>query len=59
METGPLISPADYHRALTEVGKLMHAKAGSPEGERLDVLVTLIEMYEAKHYPMDDPSRSP
>jgi len=31
----------------------MGAKAGTPKGDRLDILATLIEAYEAKHYPMD------
>ena len=33
----------------------MHAEPGSPEGERLDVLATLVEAYERKHFPMDLP----
>jgi len=37
----------------------MRAEAGTPEGERLDVMVTLVEAYERAHFPMDlpDPSR--
>ena len=33
----------------------MSAQAGTPQGERLDVLVTLVEAYERKHFPMDLP----
>ena len=33
----------------------MSAKRGTPEGDRLDVLVTLVEAWEAKHYPLDLP----
>jgi len=45
----------DYIEALQEVENLMHAKLDSPEGDRLDVLVTLIESYEKKHYPILPP----
>ncbi len=38
-----------------EVEELWGAKAGTPKGDRLDVLATLIEAYEAEHYPMDPP----
>ena len=55
MNITPINTNTDYHNMLKEVDALMMAKAGSPEGERLDVLVTLIEAYERKHYPMDFP----
>lgn len=55
MEIKPIKTDADYRAALKEVESLMAAAAGSPEGERLDVLVTLIEAYEKTHYPMDLP----
>ncbi|NDU93154.1 MAG: transcriptional regulator [Ferrovum sp.] len=55
MEIKPIKTAADYRAALKEVESLMAAAAGSPEGERLDVLVTLIEAYEKTHYPMDLP----
>lgn len=42
-----------YRRALREIEGLMMAKRNSPEGDRLDVLVTLVEAWEQKHYPMD------
>lgn len=51
----PIRSEADYDEALGEVGKLWGAKAGTPEGDRLDILATLIDAYEAKTYPMDPP----
>ena len=44
---------ADYRAALEEVKSLMTADPDTPEGERLDMMVTLIEAYEAKHFPMD------
>jgi len=55
MDVTPIKTRRDYRRALKEIEALMDAKRGTPEGERLDVLVTLIEAWEAKHYPMDLP----
>lgn len=51
----PIRTKADYERALAEVGRLWGAKAGTPAGDRLDVLATLIDAYEAEHYPIDPP----
>ena len=55
MKIRPIKTRKDYEQALKEVEKLMTAKAGTPEGDRLDVLVTLIEAYEAKHFALDLP----
>src|SRR5687767_4027751 len=55
MHIKPIRTKADYRAALKEIEALIHAKADTPGGERLDVLVTLVEAYEAKHYPMDLP----
>jgi len=51
----PIKTDADYRATLKEVEKLMISKSDTPEGEKLDVLVTLIEAYERKHYPLDLP----
>ena len=51
----PIRSETDYDEALTEIENLWGAKAGTPEGDRLDILATLIDAYEAKTYPMDPP----
>jgi HTH-type transcriptional regulator/antitoxin HigA len=51
----PIRTERDYEAALKEVERLWGAKSGSPEGDRLDVLATLIEAYEDEHYPMDPP----
>ena len=51
----PIRSRRDYEAALDEVGRLWDAKAGTRDGDRLDVLATLIDAYEAEHYPMDPP----
>ena len=51
----PIRNEKDYERALAAVEVLWGAKAGTPKGDRLDVLATLIEAYEVEHYPMDPP----
>lgn len=55
MEIKPIRTKTDYRKALKEIETLMNAQAGTPEGERLDVLATLVEAYERKHFPMDLP----
>lgn len=54
-EVKPIRSEADYEAALGEVERLWEAKLGTPEGDRLDVLATLIDAYESQQYPMDPP----
>ena len=51
----PIRTEADYEAALIEVERLWGAKAGTPRGDRLDVLATLIDAYETQHFPMDPP----
>jgi HTH-type transcriptional regulator/antitoxin HigA len=48
----PIKTDADYRGALKEIESLMMAKADTPDGDKLDVMVTLVEAYEAKHFPM-------
>ena len=55
MEIKPIRTDDDYREVLREIERLMPAASGSPEGEKLDVLVTLVEAYERKHYPLDFP----
>ena len=55
MEIKPIKTKAHYRAALKEIETLMAARAGTPEGERLDVLVTLVEAYEKKHYRFELP----
>ncbi len=55
MEIKPIRSEADHGEALREIERLWGAKEGTPEGDRLDVLTTLVEAYEDKHFPMDAP----
>ena len=52
MDIKPIRTEADYQAALREVESLMAAEFGTPEGDRLDVLATLVEAYEAKHFPL-------
>ena len=54
-EIKPIRTEADYEAALAEVERLWGAKSGTLRGDRLDVLATLIEAYEKRHYPMDPP----
>ena len=54
-ELKPIRTKADYKNALAEVERLWGAKSGTAKGDRLDVLATLIDAYEARHYPMDPP----
>jgi HTH-type transcriptional regulator/antitoxin HigA len=51
----PIRTKKDHQAALAEVERLWGAKSGTPDGDRLDVLATLIEAYEDIHYPMDPP----
>lgn len=55
MEIRPIRTKADYRRALREVERLWNAEPGTPAGDRVEVLVTLIEAYEAKHFPIPAP----
>jgi len=55
MDIKPIRTNADYRRALKAIEGLMTAVPNGPEGEKLDVLVTLVEAYESKHYPLDLP----
>jgi HTH-type transcriptional regulator/antitoxin HigA len=57
MKTGikPIRSEDDHEEALAEVERLWGAKSGTPAGDRLDVLATLIDVYENENYPMNRP----
>ena len=55
MNIKPIRTKADYKSALKTVESLMMAKARTPEGDWLDVLVTLVEAYERQHFPMELP----
>ena len=55
MTTRPIRNEADYDAALAEIDRLMGAAPGTPEGDALEVLVTLVERYEAEHWVIDAP----
>jgi HTH-type transcriptional regulator/antitoxin HigA len=55
MDIKPIRTKAAYRKALKTIESMMTAKANSPQGDRLDVLVTLVEAYERTHFPMDLP----
>ena len=55
MDIKPIKTEADYQATLKEIESLMMAEIDTPEGEKLDVLVTLVEAYERKHYALDLP----
>lgn len=51
----PIRTKADYEAALAVIERLWGTRAGTPEGDRLDILATLVDAYENEHYPMDPP----
>ena len=55
MDIQPIKSDADYEAALEEIERLFDAEPDTPEGDRLEVLVALVEAYEAKHYDIPPP----
>lgn len=55
-EIRPIRTKRDYETALKDVERLWGAKSGTPEGDRLDILATLIDVYETQHLPMDPPA---
>src|SRR5690606_41370974 len=57
MDIRPIHTEADYKATLKEISALMESDPdlGSPEGDRLDILATLVQAYEAKHVPITAP----
>ncbi len=55
MNIHPIRTEADYDAALSEIERLWGSKAGTPNADRLDVLLILVENYESKHHPIDPP----
>jgi HTH-type transcriptional regulator / antitoxin HigA len=55
MEVKPIRTEDDYDQALTEISQLFSAEQGSDDYDRLDVLTTLVEAYEAQHHPIFPP----
>lgn len=55
MDIRPIKSENDYNDALLRIGELMHAGPDTEEGAELDVLATLVDAYELKHFPIESP----
>lgn len=55
MQIQPIRTETDYNAALALITQLVGAKAGSEASDELDVLVTLVDAYESRHFPMDTP----
>lgn len=56
MQIHPIRTEEDHERAVQRIATLIGAAPDSAEGNELDILATLVDAYEAKHYPMDAPS---
>ena len=56
MTIKPIKSDKDHHQALLEIERLWGAPEGTPRGDRLEVLLTLVEAYERVHHPIDPPN---
>lgn len=56
VNVSPIRTEADYDDALARIEALFHAESGTPEGDELDILVTLVERYEDEHHPIDFPT---
>jgi HTH-type transcriptional regulator / antitoxin HigA len=55
MQIHPIRTERDHERAVARISELMSARPGTPEGDELDVLATLVDAYEAKHQAIDAP----
>ena len=55
MTIRPIRNTDDHESALKRIQALMSAKAGTDDGDELDVLATLVDAYEAKHFPIESP----
>lgn len=57
MDIRPIHTEQDYKATLKEISDLMDIDPdlGTPDGDRLDILATLVQAYEAKHHPIDPP----
>ncbi len=55
MTITPIRNEADYDEALSEIDRLMGATPRTPESDKLEALVTLVERYESEHWAIDAP----
>lgn len=56
MTIKPIRTESDYEDALAEIDALFNAPENTPEADRLEVLITLVDAYEEKHYPIEPPT---
>lgn len=56
MDVRPIKTEADYQQALQEIESLFEVSLNTPEGEKLEILATLVEAYEQQHYSIEPPS---
>ncbi len=56
MDIKPIKNEMDYKTTLSEIERIMDAEPDTPEGDRLDVLTTLVEVYEQKYLPIEEPN---
>jgi len=52
MDIRPIRTKRDYEKALRRIDELIAAKTGTEEGDELDILATLVEAYEQRHFPI-------
>jgi HTH-type transcriptional regulator/antitoxin HigA len=52
MDVTPMKTKADFQAALAEIERLWNAEPDTPDGDRLDIIMTLVEAYERRHHPM-------
>ena len=55
MNIKPIKTVTDYEDALSEIDRLWGAESSTPKGDKLDILITLVEAYERDHYPISPP----
>ena len=55
MVTRLIRTEEDYEAAMNRIDEIFHSPAGTPEGDELDLLVRLVEVYEAERYPIQPP----
>ena len=55
MQIKPIKTEKDYNNALKEIERLFDSEPGTPNGDHLEVLSTLVEAYEDEHYPIPAP----
>jgi HTH-type transcriptional regulator / antitoxin HigA len=56
MNLKPIKTETDYQQALKEIEQIFDSQPNTPEYEKLDILTTLVEVYEQQNYPIDPPS---